>query len=197
MAGQHRANVDLATVEMDGGNKPVFVPANVKHNIVVQLGFVALDEHDIVAPTLHHAVCDGALWEQGIHGNHPALQLQAVQHFFQNRDLICLVRHGLLPQGQPQPVAESSEEMDGGGSLLVTTQQRFPINGQGFRLAWSQGQRREDAFRPWAQRGFHQVPGQLAQDVRQGRRTGRLSMGKAQGPRQLLPVAAAHSAIAL
>jgi hypothetical protein len=32
--GQHVADVDLATVEMDGGDQPVFVPADVEHNEV-------------------------------------------------------------------------------------------------------------------------------------------------------------------
>jgi hypothetical protein len=32
--GQHVADVDLAPVEMDGGDQPVFVPANVEHDEV-------------------------------------------------------------------------------------------------------------------------------------------------------------------
>jgi hypothetical protein len=32
--GQHVADVDLAAVEMDGGDQPVFVPANIEHNEV-------------------------------------------------------------------------------------------------------------------------------------------------------------------
>ena len=32
--GQHVADVDLAPVEMDGGDQPVFVPTNVEHDEV-------------------------------------------------------------------------------------------------------------------------------------------------------------------
>jgi hypothetical protein len=32
--GQHVADVDLAPVEMDGGDQPVFVPANVEYDEV-------------------------------------------------------------------------------------------------------------------------------------------------------------------
>jgi hypothetical protein len=38
--GQHVADVDLAPVEMDGGDQPVFVPANVKHDEVPTLSAV-------------------------------------------------------------------------------------------------------------------------------------------------------------
>jgi hypothetical protein len=32
--GQHVADIDLASVKMDGGDESVFVPTNVKHNEV-------------------------------------------------------------------------------------------------------------------------------------------------------------------
>ena len=32
--GQHMADVDLAPVKMDGGDQPVFVPANIEHDEV-------------------------------------------------------------------------------------------------------------------------------------------------------------------
>ena len=65
-------------------------------NIVLQLGLVPFDQHHIVPATVHDACGDGALGQQGIHGDHPSLDHQRAQHILQDRDLIGLVRHGLV-----------------------------------------------------------------------------------------------------
>jgi hypothetical protein len=143
-------------------------------NIVLQLGLVPFDQHYIVAATLHDAFGNGALGEQGIHGDPPqpssqqtllvkskmcekqsdiqclkaqetmyiplvtcppmaleiesreltnrvcsdagcppSLHYQPAPHVLQDWDLIDLVSHGWLPQGQSQPVTEHGEQMGG------------------------------------------------------------------------------------
>ena len=124
-------------------------------DIVRQLRVVALDDHHIVPTARHDALGDGALGEQGIDGDDPSGHNQPTQDFLQDRDLLGLVRHGLLPQGQPQPVTEHREQMGRRGPLLVTAPQGFPLDGEGFWLVWSRRQSGEDAFRPRAQGGFY------------------------------------------
>jgi hypothetical protein len=51
--------------------------------------------------TFHQALGDGALSEQGIRGDHPSLQEKTAQDVFQGGDFVRLIRHGLLPHGQP------------------------------------------------------------------------------------------------
>ena len=94
-------------------------------NIVLQRGLVPFDHHHIVAVTLHDAFGDGALGEQGIHGDDPSLHDQPAQHVLQDRDLIGLVSHGLLPQGQSQPVTEHGEQM-GGHHTWPTPRRSWP-----------------------------------------------------------------------
>ena len=154
-------------------------------------GLVALGEHDRVTATLHHVARDGPSGEQDVHRDGPALSDQPWQYLGEDRHRMRLARHCRLPQGQPQPLVESREEMDRGGSWLAPAAPRFPIDGQDFHLIWSRGQRRQDAGRPGAQCVCHQGPVQLAHDVRQGRGTGCLGLDNTQGPRQLLAITAA------
>ena len=81
--------------------------------------------------------------------------------------------------------------MGGWSTLLTTAPQGFPLDGPGFRLIWSRRQGREDTFRPRAQGGFYPGAVQLAEHMVQGCGTRGLGTGKAQGPYELLAVAAA------
>jgi hypothetical protein len=84
-----------------------------QRNIVLQLGSIPFDQHPIVAATLHDAFGEGALGEQGIHGDAPSLHDQPAPHGLQDWDRMGLVSHGWLPQGQSQPVTEHGEQMGG------------------------------------------------------------------------------------
>jgi hypothetical protein len=51
-----------------------------QRTIVLPLELVPLDQHHIVAATLHEAFGDGALGEQGIHGDAPSLHDPPAPH---------------------------------------------------------------------------------------------------------------------
>jgi hypothetical protein len=89
-------------------------------DILLQLGLVALHDHHIIPAAIHQALGDGALREQGVHGDHPPLQEKTAQDVFQDGDLSGLVRDGLLPHGQPQAVTECRQQVNGWCPLFAT-----------------------------------------------------------------------------
>jgi hypothetical protein len=81
--------------------------------IVLPLGLVPCDQPPIVAATLHDVFGDGAWGEQDIRGDAPSLHDPPAPHVLCDWDLIGLVSHGWLPQGQSQRVTEHGEQMGG------------------------------------------------------------------------------------
>jgi hypothetical protein len=141
------------------------------------------------AAALHETLCDGTRRPHGLDGEDPALYHQS--HVREDRERMRLIRHRRWPSGQPQAVPAPRALMGGGSAWLTTAPQGVPSAGQGFRLAWSRKQGREDTFRPRASGSFDQGAVQLASPMGQGGDTRRLVTGNAPGPYELLAVAAA------
>src|SRR5438093_1473312 len=69
-----------------------------------ELRLVVLDHHYVVAAALDDGLGDGALGQQGVHGEDAPLQHQAAQQRHRDGDLVRLIVDRLLAQGQPESV---------------------------------------------------------------------------------------------
>jgi hypothetical protein len=79
-------------------------------NIGLPLGSGPVDQPHLAPTPEHQRLGDGAWGQQGLHGEHPPRDDQGAQHVLQDRDRMGLVRHGLWPSGQSQPVTEHGEQ---------------------------------------------------------------------------------------
>jgi len=116
----------------------------------------------------------------GIRRHPPAFEDQGGQHGRHAADLVGVVRHGLLPQGEPEAVGEHRQEMDVEGPLLLGATERFSINGDRFQFPRRGRQRGEDRLRPAGECRFQRPAIEAAKEEEEAGRTGGLQARKAQ-----------------
>lgn len=155
--------------------------------VLLQVGLVAFGDHQVISAPIQDRLGYCALREQGIHRHHPPGQHKAPQHLRCHGDLVGLVVHGRLAQGQPQGLADDAPQVGSRCALCAAAAQGFAvqrprIHGQG------RGQHR---FGPAAQHLLEGGPIQRPEHQEQRRRAGCGGPREAQRAQQVGVIGAA------
>ena len=80
-------------------------------NGIVEITFIALDDHQIVAPLIQNLLGNGSLCEQRIHRRDGATQITAVQQLWCGRDLVGLRLDAHLSQSPTVLMLDQAQQM--------------------------------------------------------------------------------------